>query len=127
MAEAFRLGGWGMYATTVIGLALVAVAVQYARQPDRRRFQLVKNGSLLVAVISALGFVAGLIKAYTSCSGVEAQDLGKVVIAGTGESLCNIGLGLFVLVVTWVAASIGAYRAGATSTGAVELTDPHTR
>jgi len=127
MGEAFRLGGFGMIPTTLVGLVLVAVAVQYARQPDRRRFQLVKNGSLLVAAISSLGFVAGLIKAYTSCGGVEAQDLGKVVIAGTGESLCNLGLGLLVLVVTWLAASIGAYRAGATSTGAAELTDPHTR
>ena len=126
MGEAFRLGGFGMIPTAIIGVVLVAVSVQYARQPDRRRFQLVKNLSLLVAVVSTLGFVSGLIKAYTSCSGVEAQDLGKVVITGTGESLCNIGLGLFVLVVTWLAASIGAYRA-APSAGTAELTDPHTR
>jgi hypothetical protein len=114
-----------MYPTAVIGLVLFATAVQYARRPDRRRLRLVKHLSLLTGFVSTLGFVSGLVHAYTSCGDVEPGRLGNIVVVGTGESLVNVGFGLFLLVNGWIAASIGMYRSGGDAAGGAELADPH--
>jgi len=59
MSEAFHLGGWGMFPTTFIGLLLLAVAVQYARQPDQRRLHVIRHLNVLVGLSAMLGFVKG--------------------------------------------------------------------
>jgi hypothetical protein len=124
MGEAFRLGGWGMYPTAIVGLVLVAAAVQCARQPDARRFRLVRHLSVLTFLVATLGFITGVIKSFIAAGSAEPHELGGLVITGVGESLNNIGLGLVLLVIASIAASVGAYRAGSRSDGA-ELTDPH--
>jgi hypothetical protein len=124
MGEAFRLGGWGMYPTTIAGLVLIAAAVQCARQPDVRRFRLVRHLSVLTFLVATLGFTTGVIKTFVTASSADPHELGGLVIGGVGESLNNIGLGLVMLVIAWIAASVGAYRAGSKPQGA-ELTDPH--
>lgn len=124
MMEAFRLGGWGMYPTLVSGIFLFVAAVRYARSADRAALPLLKNLSILTALVGSLGFVTGVIKTFTSCAGGSAGDIQQWVVVGTGESLCNVGLAMIALVMARIAMSIGSYRAG--KTGA-SLVDPHTR
>ncbi len=119
MGEAFRLGGWGMYPTTVVGLVLLFTAIQYARHPERRNIQLVKHLSVLTACVATLGFVSGVIHCFTSIGSCDPGDLQKLVVIGTGESLVNIALGLMLLVMAWTAASVGTHRKG--SAGPAEL------
>ncbi len=111
MQEAYRLGGWGMYPTTLVGFVLVFMAIQYARDPDRRRLGLVKSLSLLTMLTASLGFISGVIRTFTTAGDVSTADLGNVVVVGVGESLTNVGLGVGFLVITWILASIGAARA----------------
>jgi hypothetical protein len=124
MGEAFRLGGFGMYPTAIAGLVLVAAAVQCARQPDVRRFRIVRHLSVLTLLVGTLGFISGVIKSFSAAAGADPKELAGLVITGVGESLHNIGLSLVMLVMAWIAASVGAYRSGAKPQG-VELTDPH--
>jgi hypothetical protein len=116
MQEAYRLGGWGMYPTTLFGLVLVVMAIQYARDPDRRRLALVKNLSLLTMLSAALGFISGLIRTFTAAGELSSSELGNVVVIGVGESLTNVGLGVGFLVMTWILASVGAARSTPTAT-----------
>ena len=124
MLEAFHLGGWGMYPTTIVGLVLVFAAAQYAKQPGRQRLQLVRSLSMLTFLVGSLGFVAGVIRSFIAVSSGELHDVGSVVVVGVGESLNNIGLALALLVIAGIGVSIGTGRARGAAPSA-ELTDPH--
>ncbi len=123
MGEAFRLGGWGMYPTAIAGLVLLFTAIQYARHPDRGRLALVRHLSVLTGLVATLGFVSGVVHCFTNIGSADPGDVQKFVVIGVGESLVNIGLGLFMLVASWVATSVGTSRAG--SPGRADLHDPH--
>lgn len=126
MGEAFRLGGWGMYPTTLAGVVLVIAAALYAARPDIRRLHVVKCMSVVTMLVSCLGFVTGVIKSFTSVGDSAAPDLGTIAVVGVGESLTNIGLGLVMLVMAWIAVSIGASRTRVLASAAgAELRDPH--
>jgi hypothetical protein len=110
MQDAYRLGGWGMYPTTIFGLVLILMAIQFARDPDRRRLRLVKVLSLIALLSSTLGFVSGTIKTFTAAGDLASSEVGGVIVVGVGESLTNIGLGLCVLVLAWIVVAIGVAR-----------------
>lgn len=120
MLEAFRTGGWGMYPTTIIGVVLVATALRQAMRPEARRLAVVRGLSLLALLSGCLGFITGVIKTFTSLSSLEPHDAPVVALIGVGESLANIGLALVILIVAWIATTIGAARAA--RDGAPELT-----
>jgi hypothetical protein len=124
MSQFFRLGGWGVYPTTIIGLVLVAFAIQYARDPRTARMQVVRYLSVVTMLVAALGFVSGVIKALTSLPIDSPCEAWVFAAIGIGEALSNIAIGLFMLVVAWGASSLGAHRA---TTPGVTLTDPHSR
>ena len=124
MLEAFRLGGWGMYPTLVAGVILVACALRYARSSDAAALPLLKHLSILTFMVGSLGFITGVIKTFTSCADASAADVQKLVVVGTGESLCNVGLALMALVMARAAIAVGAWRSRA---GAASLVDPHSR
>jgi hypothetical protein len=46
-------------------------------------------------------------------------------VIGVGESLANVALAMVMLVMAWIATSVGAYRSG--SQGSATLHDPHAR
>jgi len=117
MQEAFRLGGWGMYPTTFIGLVLLAAAVQYMRQPSARRWLVLRHLNVLVGMSAMLGFIAGCIKTFTHVDG----DKAFVAIIGVGESLTNVGLGLGILILARIITAFGAAR---DAESASELVDP---
>ena len=107
MLDAFHLGGWGMYPTTIIGLVLVATALRHPTQ----RIALVCTLSLLTALSGLLGFVTGVIKSFTSVAAVDARDAPVAALVGVGESLCNIGLALVLLIAAWLAIAVARARA----------------
>jgi hypothetical protein len=124
MFEAFRLGGWGMYPTAIAGALLLGAAIRFARSPDPARLPLVRSLSILVALVGALGFTSGVIHCFTACADAPANELPMWVVAGTGESLCNVALALVALVAGRVATSVGHHRAARTG---AQLVDPHAR
>ena len=117
MQDAFRLGGWGMYPTTCIGLVLLAAAVQYMRHPNARRMLVLRHLNVLVGMSATLGFVTGCIKTFTHVEG----DKPFIAIIGVGESLVNVGLGLVILILARIIIAFGAARDGESAS---ELVNP---
>lgn len=109
MAEAFHMGGWGMFPTLVFGLLLLAASVRYAISPERRFVPLQVSLGILTLVAGGLGFVSGTIKSLTYIGAVD-PDARWLWLVGIGESLNNIGLALALLVLSSIAATVGAYR-----------------
>ena len=113
MGEAFHRGGWGMYPTTIVGLVLMFIALMYARDPDRRRYAVVKTLSIVVLLTSTLGFIVGTMRSFLGTADLPSADAPHVALIGVGESLHNIALGLCILVITWLMVAVGASRASA--------------
>jgi hypothetical protein len=124
MGEAFRLGGWGMYPTTFIGLILLAAAFRFAASPLRGRLAPIAALGVLVTLSSCLGFVTGVIKTFSAAGPLEPNERGGVVIMGIGESLHNIGLGLVLLVLATIGVVIGLTRSPRRADRGADLVDP---
>lgn len=128
MSEAFRLGGWGMYPTLIIGLLLAFAAVRFAVRPERHRLTLIIWMQVLTMLVGILGFTAGLIRASLLVGrGTQPADS---LIQGFGESLHNVGLALCLVVMAGIAGAIGLARrkrgaaAGGSGSGSDSLVDP---
>lgn len=109
MSDAFHMGGWGMYPTLVFGLLLLAASVRYAISPERRFVPLQISLGILTLVSGGLGFVSGTIKSLTLMGAVQ-PDARWLWMVGLGESLNNVALALSLLVLSSLAATVGAYR-----------------
>jgi hypothetical protein len=113
-----------MYPTAFVGIVLVIAAIQFARCPDRTSLPLVRRLGALVMIVASLGFVSGVVKSFTSLDGVEPAKAHVFALIGFGESLVNVGFGLFVLVIATAATCVGLFRDRANRS---ELADPHQR
>jgi hypothetical protein len=112
MLDVFRLGGWGMFPTAIMGVVLWLAAMRYARRPDRAALLVVALQSVVTLLCGTLGFVSGLIRTLAcASSGERPEPLETIIAGGLGESLHNIGLALVMMVVAAIATTIGALRA----------------
>jgi hypothetical protein len=124
MLEAFHLGGWGMYPTLAAGLALVVASIAHVMRPDRGR-ALLRQLTWLVALLALLGFLTGVIKVFVACGEAPGYQLAQLALAGTGESLTNVALGLVMLAVARIVLTFGAARGRLSTSSDAELADPH--
>lgn len=109
MGEAFHLGGWGMYPTSIFGLLLIAASIRYAMSPERRFVPLQVSLGIMTLTSGGLGFVTGMIKSALAIYGAPA-DMRWIWVVGMGESLNNVALALALLTIGAIAASVGALR-----------------
>ena len=119
MSEFFRLGGWGMWPTLVFGLAMTGVGICYALRPSGRFVPLMVTLGVITFAAGTLGFVTGMMKSLTAAADFLPRDQAALLaMKGTAESLCNVALALGLVVLSTVAAAIGAWRlaAGADAT-----------
>lgn len=107
ISRAFHEGGWGMWPTTFMGLVLVALAVRYMRNPDRKRLPLLRHMNVLVALSGTLGFFTGVIKTFTNLP----SDQLYIAFIGVGESLHNVALAICMMILARIIVALGAARA----------------
>jgi hypothetical protein len=107
MQGIFHDGGWGMYPTTIFGLVLLVCAVNYARDPKRRRLFLLRHLNVLVALSGTLGFVTGVIRTFTNMPSDQLQ----IAFIGVGESLNNVALALGLMILARIITAFGAAQA----------------
>jgi hypothetical protein len=110
MREAFELGGWGMYPTSIFGLVLVLVAVRYALKPDARFIPMLLSLGLLTLLSGSLGLVTGVIASINGASRAMPDLPGSLVLIGFGESLHNLSLALIIATLSALLTSIGSAR-----------------
>jgi hypothetical protein len=110
MAEAFKLGGWGMYPTLVFGILFLGSAIWYAVSPERRRLLLPGVMSLVTLGSGFLGFFTGLIA--TANGAAEMPNAANVAMIGFAESLHNVCFALTWFVLSGLVLAVGAFRAG---------------
>ena len=109
MLEAFRLGGWAMFPTLVVGLLLLAAAARYAVKPEARWVPLQIALAVLTLTSGLLGCVSGVIVTIRHLSELPTDRTGVMAI-GVGESLNNIALALLLLMLAALLTSVGAVR-----------------
>src|SRR5262245_45478233 len=124
MGEAFRLGGWGMYPTLIIGLLLVGAAARFAWQPDRHRLVLVIWMQVLTMLFGTFGFVSGMIKAALSVEDPSSPT--NAMLHGFGEALPNVGLALGLVITASIVAAFGLARRTRRARNDATLMDPLT-
>lgn len=112
MSEAYHLGGWGMYPTTIMGVLLLVAATMYARRPERRYVPIVVSLSILTFLSGCLGFLTGVITTIKHATdGSFPEPTPILTLTGIGESLHNVGLALALLIMATIAMTVGALRA----------------
>jgi hypothetical protein len=109
MMEAFRLGGWGMYPTSLFGVLAIAAAVWYARSPQRQRLVLFCIASTVALGAGVLGLVTGIMATLRHSAGMPDQS--AMIAQGTFESLNNLSLALVLFILGGIVAGVGAWRA----------------
>jgi len=110
MLEAFRMGGWAMMPTALMGTLLVAAAVKWAIRPEARLVPLQIALAILTLSTGALGFVTGLIVSATALGSVPPEKVVQIAAIGFGESLCGVALALAMIALAAAAGTIGAVR-----------------
>jgi|GEM_PF-1641585 len=109
MLDAFRLGGWGMFPTLAAGMLLLVTSLKFARRPDVRHMPVMLSLGVLTLAAGALGFVSGMI-ATTIHLGELREDAGIIALTGFGESLHNLALALFSVMLAAAIASWGTWK-----------------
>ncbi len=109
MFNSFRDGGFVMFPTLLIGVALVALALKYAQNPERRLLPLLGAFGLLTATSGALGFTMGAMKSLYAQDSV-ADGKRWLSLLGIAESLNNVGLALSLIFLAAGLATIGEWR-----------------
>ena len=106
--QAWQEGGWGMIPTLTFGVVMLAVAIKYAVNPEKRFVPLLAALGVLTLSAGTLGFVTGLIKSIRAMTDMNMPPV--VTLIGAGEALNCVGLALMCVVAASVAASIGAFK-----------------
>src|SRR5262249_8247227 len=99
--------------TAIFGVLAIVMAVQYARNPDRRRLSLVAVLSIMTLGAGLLGTVTGIMTSIRYAEGLPNQ--GSLVLMGTFESLYDIWLGLILFRIGGLVTAVGAWRSGRAS------------
>lgn len=109
MLNALEAGGWGMYPTLLFGLVLLGVSCGHGMKPDSRRIPLLGCLALLTLCSGMLGFITGLMA--TSMYVQMEPDIGRLVVQGVGESCNNLALAFLLLTLSFLAMTVGQWRA----------------
>ena len=124
MAEAFRLGGWGMYPTLFFGVLFLGTAIWYAVNPERRRLLLPGVMSIVTMAAGSLGFFTGVLTTLNAAG--ELPNGVQIAMIGVAESLNNLCFALAWVVMSGLVVAVGAFRAGRQSPEPANAATPAT-
>lgn len=109
MGVFFQDGGFVMFPTLFIGLALIAAAVQSWFRPERLRTAVAMAG--LTFVSGMLGTAMGLINTMRYVAGHASQaEAGQIAAMGIAESLNNVVLSGMLLALACIALTVTTLR-----------------
>ncbi len=94
MLNAYYLGGWGMYPTTLFGTFALALLVRATLAPNRPIGSAVWAALVATGLSGVLGFTAGVIRTFQAIQRLPEPDQFPVTLLGVSESMHNLGLAL---------------------------------
>lgn len=100
-----------MFPILVIGALLVISAGRYVLNPEPRYLPVVKTLSGATLVLGVLGTVLGVIHSLSGIHEVPPDMAVKLSLMGSGESLNNLALSLFMVFFASVLTAVGVLRA----------------
>lgn len=106
----YESGGWGMYPTTLFGVALVLAACLYLLRPQARLVPIVVTTACLTIASGILGTATGLMHVFRYVQYVDAADAVKVAALGCGEAITNIVLALVLAILAGLVMLGGVVR-----------------
>jgi hypothetical protein len=97
----FKLGGFGMIPTTVLGLIALSVGIWAVLQPTPARAVALRHLCTLVLISSFIGMATGMTTvglhlddtAFLKAKGIAGDALTTVGFVGTGEAMVNLWWG----------------------------------
>jgi len=111
MSEFFSAGGFGMYPTLVFGFLLIVCSIVFLFRPEPRYLASIVGLGVTTGAAGLLGTCSGVMNTLRFAVTVPQEEQFTVVAMGCKESLHVMMLGLILLVVAGLFASIGAVRA----------------
>jgi len=111
MSEFISAGGFGMFPTLLFGFLLVVSSIVFLFRPEPRYLAAIVGLGVTTGAAGLLGFCTGVMNTLRYAVTIPAEEQLKVVMMGCKESLHGVVLGLVLLVVAGLFASIGAVRA----------------
>ncbi len=114
----FAEGGFGMYPTLAFGVLLLAVGAFDAIKPERRSNALFVTLGLVVFGCGALGFTLGVVTTPYYVAKLPPAERYATALMGVAESLHNVALALFFIVLSTLLLAVGAARTARSSPGA---------
>lgn len=113
LIEAFHAGGWPMYPILLSGVLLIAAAARYARSPEARHLQLVRELRLVTLGCGVLGSILGVIHSLSGLNMVPGEARSMVFAMGVSESINDVSSAILWTLLAGILTAIGALRAGA--------------
>jgi hypothetical protein len=101
-----------MYPTLAFGLFMVLAAVRFAARPEATMLPVVRSLAYLTGASGVLGFTTGLINSLLYIEKVPPEKR-YIWMIGLGESLCNVGLALVLVVLMLLFVAAGHFRLAA--------------
>jgi hypothetical protein len=108
--ELFIEGGFGMYPTSIFGVLMIGAALLYAVRPQRRFVPLLASLGVVTLSSGLLGFSVGVVKSVQAAAAMPPGDHANLVMLGFAESAQNVVLALMLIVLSGLAAAVGAAR-----------------
>jgi hypothetical protein len=108
-ANAFKIGGWGMWPTLICGILVIWAVIRYAINPEKRFLPLIISLELITFISGCLGFFTGVVASLSFIEGVAA-DKRYMVLIGIAESLYNLVFALVFNMLSVLIFAIGAWR-----------------
>ncbi len=106
----FAAGGWGMYPTSLIGFFLIAASVLYALRPGPRAGRATLTLAATTFASGLLGTFVGMGQSMHYIPQVEAKKQVEILALGCEESLHVVVLGLMLVTLAGLIASVGTLR-----------------
>ena len=101
MLHWFRLGGFGMIPTTLVGVIALGVGILAVLRPTPRKAAALRSLPLLIMLLAVCGMASGMTtvgqsledSAFLRSRGLTGDALFTVGFVGTGEAMVNLWWG----------------------------------
>jgi hypothetical protein len=114
MADAFQMGGWGMWPILIFGVVLLGLSARYAVKPEARLMPMIVTSGMLTGLAGVLGCTMGIIRSIQAVAPLPPEKH-YLAMVGASESMVDIAFALILMILAGLAVFAGTWRAPRTA------------